>query len=559
MPPRKTIVTSLGEFDGLRSFAEYLGMKPENIKARVRAGRAEELISGVHKGYDPARLGFADLRIAKGSIAKRIAAHARALEIVKEHPRASLLTTEAEHVYAQPGEREHLLINCGVDGHPIWRAHLEVLARGGWCGHCSDSVLKTDAQVRAAIEDREWTWVDGVYVNANTPLLLRCQDGHEFRMSLSKLLNSAQWCPACHGSREESIVRHYLEQGLGIGFDQIRTRPDWLVDERGQRLELDGLNVLNAVAFEYQGEHHYKNVSYGGTRRLDAEEVKRRDRRKLELASERGIALVVVPMLPRDWSDAVAREHVLAALASHFPERRAEFSLRIAASPAFIRKEPEKLEWFRDQCAERGLVLNEATWHGYHGSHSVTCPKGHTWSATPATLLRKRHAGMKDFQGHGCPTCGRERTVAAVSLAKQRQFEARSHQCFEELKALAEAGGQTLREDRYHGSQKKHLVECRTCGHLWHATPYGLKKGHGCPHCWEQRRNVMFKASAGRKGSMRQERVDRAVDMYRAGASMEQVATTLGVSVATAKHYRAHAKLPRDSSSAGAPQAGAAG
>lgn len=414
MPGPKTIVTSKGTFFGLRSFAEFLGVKPENIKAMVRAGRAEELIAGTHRGYDPTRLGIEDPRLARSVIGRRLSSYARAGAKVETHLGARLLTTEAEHVYASPENAQHLLIDCGVEEHPVWRAHLEVLARGGWCGHCSNAVLKTIEEVRRAIEERGWVWVGGTYANANSPLQLRCQDGHPFSMTLSKILNSSQWCPACHGTREEAVVRHYLEHALAVKFDMVRSRPEWLVDESGRRLELDGLSTHGGVAFEYQGEHHYRRVGYmkGG---VGPEEVQRRDRLKEEITKSRGIQLIAVPTLPRNWTDAQARDGVHAALSALSPARSGEFRCRLDGAPMFVRKEASKLAAHTAAVAALGGVLLETSYLGFHRGHLTWCGvEGHpAWPLSPASLAR----------GCWCPQCGRDLTA-----------QARRDQCLERIR-----------------------------------------------------------------------------------------------------------------------------
>lgn len=60
------------------------------------------------------------------------------------------------------------------------------------------------------------------YINSKTSLLWRCSEGHE----------------------------------CGVPF--LKTRPKWLINSRGNRMELDGYAESLQVAFEYQGVQHYQ-------------------------------------------------------------------------------------------------------------------------------------------------------------------------------------------------------------------------------------------------------------------------------------------------------------
>lgn len=542
MPRAKVIVTSQGTFIGLRALGAFVGAKPENLKKLVREGRVEELLSGLFKGFDFRRLGIANLRVARSTITRRLAAFTNIEQVLKQHLGAVLLTTRDEYVYATGSTANHVRVACGVPSHPTWTPLTEVVLRDGWCGHCRASVRKTPDAVRFDLRARGFELLSE-YANANAPLKLRCANGHLCRISLSKLTNCGYGCPRCSGSREEAAVRYYLEAALGIRFALVRTRPEWLVGEHGHRLELDGLSLEDRLAFEYQGEHHYRDVGYGGTRRPEVSEIMRRDRLKLEACDVEGIRLVVVPMLPKNWSDAEARAHVLAVLTGYFPGRAGDFAARLANASTFVRKDAAKLSWFRAECERRGWRLNESEWHGYARPHSVTCERGHTWAPTPGTVLRKHRSGTKIFRGHGCPVCGHERTSAAVGKAQRKRFEAAREARYVRLRMLVEAGGNIFEEQTYHGSGKPHRVRCGTCDHSWSTTAGSLIQGHGCPACWLRRRAVAFTTGVVRKREKRQERLARAAEMFHAGASLSDVASALAVTLAGARQYRAELGL----------------
>jgi hypothetical protein len=68
-------------------------------------------------------------------------------------------------------------------------------------------------------------------------------------------------------------------------------------------MELDGYNVRHQVAFEYQGQQHYRTVPKFGGKVASLIEVKRRDERKRQLCRRHGVLLIRIPY----WKTNVAR------------------------------------------------------------------------------------------------------------------------------------------------------------------------------------------------------------------------------------------------------------
>jgi len=61
-------------------------------------------------------------------------------------------------------------------------------------------------------------------------------------------------------------------------------------------MELDGYNKRHAVAFEYQGEQHYRPI-YG---EKALAQLKRNDERKRLICYRRGIKLIRIPYWKKD-------------------------------------------------------------------------------------------------------------------------------------------------------------------------------------------------------------------------------------------------------------------
>lgn len=97
-------------------------------------------------------------------------------------------------------------------------------------------------------------------------------------------------------SKGESICRNYFERTFGREF--AKARPRFLnnpVTGGEYNLELDGYNAELKLAFEYQGQQHYKYVPYFHRNKEAFYNQKYRDYMKRNMCKENGITLIEVP------------------------------------------------------------------------------------------------------------------------------------------------------------------------------------------------------------------------------------------------------------------------
>jgi len=104
-------------------------------------------------------------------------------------------------------------------------------------------------------------------------------------------------CPHCAPwGKGEEICRAFFEQLFGKPFPKVR--PAWLEGSKGRSLELDGYCGELALAFEHQGEHHYRIVPVFTPTAADLKAVQANDALKRRLCEEHGVALIAIPAVP---------------------------------------------------------------------------------------------------------------------------------------------------------------------------------------------------------------------------------------------------------------------
>jgi hypothetical protein len=130
------------------------------------------------------------------------------------------------------------------------------------------------------------------YKNAQSKILIKCGDGHEWYSTLNKLNNNI-WCPECHRFLGEYISFLACKFLFEIPFKKVR--PNWLKGITTNNLELDIYNESLKLAIEYNGIQHYKYVPFfhrsmeNFKKRLDYDKI------KTEKCKEKGINLIIVP------------------------------------------------------------------------------------------------------------------------------------------------------------------------------------------------------------------------------------------------------------------------
>lgn len=130
------------------------------------------------------------------------------------------------------------------------------------------------------------------YKNARNPILVKCRDGHKWKISLNNA-KRGRWCPKCKMSIGEMVSLEACNFLFNTKFKKVR--PDWLKNKNGNNLELDIYNEELSLAVEYNGRQHYEYVPFFHNTMEIFRERAGDDELKYRICKERGVNLIIVP------------------------------------------------------------------------------------------------------------------------------------------------------------------------------------------------------------------------------------------------------------------------
>lgn len=264
------------------------------------------------------------------------------------------------------------------EGHRFFATAQAVVSRGSWCRTCGYEIVSKKLsghidRLRNIAAERGGLCLSSEYPRRGQKAQWQCADGHIFMMTPSAAKNAGQWCPTCATGVSERLCRALFEAIFSADFP--KGRPKWLISPEGTLMELDGYNATLRLAFEYQGEQHYRSIS----RDKSDQALRRRqdyDRAKRQLCAASGVNLIEVPYTLKAAEmqsfitqkalhfniDVAVTQHVPLASLEYYPRRRLEEMHELAKARG-------------GEClAERYVnVTEKVRWR---------CSKGHEWEAS---------------------------------------------------------------------------------------------------------------------------------------------------------------------------------
>jgi hypothetical protein len=185
-----------------------------------------------------------------------------------------------------------------------WNAILNSIRQGSWCRICShkkvgfnNRLSLQDCQSHAKSQNGKCLSVE--YTHSEAKMEWLCDQNHTWQATFANVKRGT-WCPICAKgiNKVENKVRIIFETYFNKQFPTVK--PDFLKNPAtGWRLELDGYCEELKLAFEYDGEQHYKEIEHwNDIRSLDSRQ--QYDELKTDLCKNAGITLIRIPYWEKD-------------------------------------------------------------------------------------------------------------------------------------------------------------------------------------------------------------------------------------------------------------------
>jgi len=365
---------------------------------------------------------------------------------IVENQGGVLLTNEYNDV------KTKLKIKCSKNH--IWDTTYDSIRKGSWCSVCAGNNKKSMMHAQEIASNKKGKCIGGKYINNKSKLLWQCEIGHIWSASYAEIISN-RWCPYCSSGLYEKICRLYFETIFGKSF--VKTRPSWLINENGNRLELDGYCIELGIAFEHNGMQHYRDVEWFGG---DCNKQKEHDLIKKKICYDRGISLIIIPSLQEkikisDLKLFIKNEclNIGIKLPKDYDDINIDFSCIYSQEFMNIKKDIKNaynVNCLSDFYAGSSFKLK---WQ---------CECGYKWKEDLANIKHKL-VKNKDI----CKMC-------RIKNYKIKKF-------YEILKISQSHGGKCLSE-YYIRSDKYMLFQCKN-GHIWQALPANIKRGNWCQKC----------------------------------------------------------------------------
>ena len=369
------------------------------------------------------------------------------------------------------GSQKKLLFKCQIEEHPPWQATpAAVKHENSWCPKCAIEHRANKSKDKSFLDLSNLVITRGgkllskrdVYEGLRSKVVIECILGHQWTTN-GNTITKGSWCPQCSSGLFERICKVTFEKFFKTSFRKCKFH--WLVNKDNNLMELDGYSEEHHIAFEYNGEQHYKYYEKFHSGKYTLEKRQEDDLWKRNKCIEQGIKLFIVPAfnfkvdnkilkIP-DLPKYIANQCEL--LGIPVPE-----NVNIDISDAYL---PEELEKFLDlkKLAEskNGKFLSDF-YMGSQAKHHFYCNIHHyEWWATPNTVIGKNH---------WCILCG-------GSAKNNIQFL---------QDAAAKHGGKCLATD-YTNNETKVPWKCKVKEHpIFWAVPYSITRKNNaswCPAC----------------------------------------------------------------------------
>jgi hypothetical protein len=260
------------------------------------------------------------------------------------------------------------------------------------CKICHEMNRYTIKDLQEFAETKNGNCLSKEYKSYEEKILWQCCNKHIWPATWDHVKNSGSWCPTC------AKIYHLTENKVRICFESFLGKKfpsKWGIIKNpitGNKLELDGYCKKLKIAFEYQGEHHYKKTNYCKTPLLIIQE---RDIYKQEACKKLGIKLYVIENLNLYYQNDI--DHLI----NDIRQKCLNIDSEITNISNELLKEKFNqhegaLKEMQDYAEARGGRCNSDVYINARHKVSFTCKCGYSFETTPDSIRSRNN---------WCPKC----------------------------------------------------------------------------------------------------------------------------------------------------------
>lgn len=314
------------------------------------------------------------------------------------------------------------------------------------CPNCSPTKKLTIKILAEQLKGRGIKLLSKKYTSIEAKYEYQCQYNHVWKARASDVLHKNSGCPHCRFFKMEEKVRYLFEQYFNTKFKKTKIL--------NGKLELDGYSKKLQLAFEYNGEQHYKIDPYFFKTKGGFLSLKERDKQKVAYCITNNIDIIVIPYTEK------SNKALVEFIAKKMPK---QYEVNISKMKSILTeygKDSHLLVPIRKQLKKVGMELISKNYtHATAKDLKVRCKKcGYTKCMSKNWIE----------QGNGCHRCSGQMPYT-----------------ISELKEVSRKKGGKLISTTYTPGEKV-TWECSK-GHRWNALPNSVKdynrKGTWCPEC----------------------------------------------------------------------------
>lgn len=365
------------------------------------------------------------------------------------------------------GSRIKLTIDCGK-GHEWDSIPRNIIVLKSWCPFCAKTRTPGIEGMQELAQGQNLVCLNKFKKGEENTFQWKCLlCGDTFIRRLSHIRSR----PGCSNCK----ARNLGERVCRLSFEAIfeskfpNTHMSWLINNNGNTLTLDGVNTDLKIAFEHQGEQHFKFKKHFHRKEGALEDIIRRDNLKIKLCEENGYKLAIVP-------DLICVGKIFSSIESGqslipIPEpillacKNAGIILPDSVRSILLdlkkitgKESDQILESLKIHAKNGGFSIPDCLIYSMHDTPiKAICYKcEYEWNTTPTRIK----------VGKACPRC-------AGTLRLEIGW----------FKQEAERRGDVLLSTQYNGLSSFIEVKCGKCSHIRKVLAQSFRKGHGCKKC----------------------------------------------------------------------------